>query len=265
MKSIHIYNRFQVSYLTIGDGKNIVIAFPGIALDASSYESVIQTFKKTHQFYILDLFYAGESKINGNHPTQITPTEWNELLKDFIASKKIDTFSLWGFSIGARIAMISYSNFENQIQQLVLLAPDGIVVNKWYAFATRTFIGHGLFKRACHSKSVRKMLIFMARKLSDQRAFLRIESFLIEPESLRKIYLQWMTYRDIQPKQPEFEALATFDNMLVLLATKDEFIKGLDENKVKKKLPTAQVINVNDSHLFLNSRTAKILKPEIKA
>ena len=50
-----------------------------------------------------------------------------------------------GFSLGGRIALSLYQAQPENVEKLILLAPDGLIVNFWYWFSTQTWIGNNIF------------------------------------------------------------------------------------------------------------------------
>ena len=54
-------------------------------------------------------------------------------------------YNLVGFSLGGRLALKLLQESPEHICKLVLLAPDGLKVNRWYWIATQTQLGNRLF------------------------------------------------------------------------------------------------------------------------
>src|SRR5207249_923794 len=59
---------------------------------------------------------------------------------------KVDKVSLLGYSMGGRVCLTIVQSIPATIDKAVLIAADGLEINLYYYFFTRTFIGSKIFK-----------------------------------------------------------------------------------------------------------------------
>ena len=64
----------------------------------------------------------------------------------FLDAQRIQRFSLIGFSLGGRFVLVTTESFADRLDQLILIAPDGITHSGWYRLATTTSAGRWLFR-----------------------------------------------------------------------------------------------------------------------
>ncbi|MEZ0538251.1 alpha/beta hydrolase [Fibrella arboris] len=135
----------MLTFIKYGSGPIVWLAFHGIGQDSRCFEPFAKPLASTHTIYSVDLPFHGESRLAG-WPSVITSTYWQSLLTEFMARHRIDRFSVVGFSIGGRFALITAQLFANRVGELVLLAPDGITQNPWFTLATSTKAGRALLR-----------------------------------------------------------------------------------------------------------------------
>ena len=131
----------NLHYQKIGNGKKILLSFHGMGQDFLCFQKFAQTFENQYTTYLFDLPYHGKSGgIDGNNYVEnevITKEIWKEYLEKFLQESQIQTFSIIAFSMGGRFALATVEAFAERIEELILLAPDGITEDPKYVLATR--------------------------------------------------------------------------------------------------------------------------------
>ncbi|WP_448518390.1 alpha/beta fold hydrolase [Rhodoflexus sp.] len=187
-------------YRTFGSGEKVLIAFHGFGQDSNFFAPLAQAFPQ-YTVYAIDLFFHGKS--HWPEPSQPLSFDlWRALFAELLATHQITRFDLMGFSMGGRIALVTYELFAAQIDCLWLLAPDGIKANAWYRIATRNRLLHGLFQYITAENAnifhysvrvleKRRLLHPMLAKLAQQQ--------MRTPELRKRVYHTWMLYRHLEP------------------------------------------------------------------
>ncbi len=77
-----------------------------------------------------------------------TPEMLLEILTQIEASLPIkkEKISLLGFSMGGRAALSLMPVIAQQMEKMLLIAPDGLKLNFWYWLATQNKLGNQFFK-----------------------------------------------------------------------------------------------------------------------
>ncbi len=133
------------------------------------------------------------------------------LLDAFLQSHRIRRFSLIGFSLGGRFALACVEHVADQLDQLILIAPDGITLNGWYRLATTSRLGRALFRYGFRHLSVLRWLGQVMVQIGVlNRSLLRFaELSLGAPEQRTMAYQNWTQFRLIHP---DLDAIAQILN-----------------------------------------------------
>jgi pimeloyl-ACP methyl ester carboxylesterase len=97
----------------------------------------------------INLFFHGNSFLNPI--IKLQPCDWKLYMDKLIKEEAINRFSIMGYSMGGRFALITLSLYGSQTDKLYLIAPDGLVEGNWYRFATRSRSQRKLFRLVLNS------------------------------------------------------------------------------------------------------------------
>jgi len=109
---------------------------------------------------------------------------------------------LMGYSMGGRVALQLLELVASRIGRLVLLAPDGLVVNPWYRLATRTGAGNRLFRRTMKHPGWLFFLLRTGHRLGLVNPSLyKFAAHYIDDDALRQLlYTRWTVMRGFRPR-----------------------------------------------------------------
>ncbi len=134
----------QLHYLKYGNGPHLLLAFHGYGDDARSFRVMAPLLEKQYTLISINLPHHGGSQWPDN------PVFGKEVLRTLVAGllqqSSRDKLSLIGYSIGGRVCLSIIELMPDQIEKVVLIAPDGLKLNLLYYFATRTMAGRSLFR-----------------------------------------------------------------------------------------------------------------------
>lgn len=138
------YKDNDIHILKMGSGKKLMIAVHGFGNEAGIFQPVAAAFSEEYTVVSIDVPGHGATKWNKRYFDK-------EDLMAVIQGIKIEfgttTFTLMGFSLGGRICQNVLVLQPDWIEQLILLAPDGLEKNFWYNAATRSPLGKIIFKK----------------------------------------------------------------------------------------------------------------------
>ena len=191
------YNHFNLHYKKIGSGPKIIIAFHGFGQNTSAYNCVVNQFNKYYTIYLAELFFHGKTvwkKKNLFLDKQI----WGDFFTLFLQKEKIESFSLIGFSIGAKLALASFETTPNQVKNLILIAPDGIKENFWYALAVNSTLGRFLLKSVLNNAPlfVKFLNPLQSLGLLNSHTYIFIKKQVLLPGNTDKIYKTWISFKN---------------------------------------------------------------------
>ena len=194
-----MFNGHLISYQKFGTGVSVLLAFHGFGQSGQVFAPLETWQSGRFTVFAIDLFFHGDSYYQDSR--LLTKSDWNRLLAAFLMEQQINRFSLAGFSLGGRFALAAVEVFADRIDQLILLAPDGITRSFWYQLATSSATGRGLFRYALQHLSLLNGLGHTLTRLGLlNRTVMRFaEISLGTTEQRELVYQSWTQFRLIQP------------------------------------------------------------------
>lgn len=197
----------RVAFRTFGSGPAVMLAFHGFGQDGSVYRPFQQTQTNPFTVYAIDLFLHGNSPFSGDQ--LLNTTHWQQLIGAFLLARGVDHFSLMGFSLGGRFALVTLEAFADRTDQLWLIAPDGITRSIWYRAATQTNAGRWLFRQVLRHLSLLNHVghALVRVGLLNRTAMRFAELSLATSQQRQLVYDVWTQFRAIRPHLPRLVEL----------------------------------------------------------
>ncbi|RYE20426.1 MAG: alpha/beta hydrolase, partial [Sphingobacteriaceae bacterium] len=156
MALLEIEGLGSVNYHEYGSGEKLLFAFPGYGMSGRQFSVLQKSLLQQYKIIAFDHFFQETSKLYTVKEASILAGMQPGFLKLYL-QKWLDQypgqrFSLLGYSIGANMALYLIQQFADQIDELILMAPDGLVVHKGLHFFRASFIGKKLYKKLTYSK-----------------------------------------------------------------------------------------------------------------
>jgi pimeloyl-ACP methyl ester carboxylesterase len=147
----------KVHYHEYGSGNKPMLAFHGYGMTGKQFHVLKNSILTKYHIYGVDHFFHGESQLE---------TAWTEkqilegMPREMVRAYLEEWFnvhgrqhvSLMAYSIGANLALILLEEFPELIDEIILMAPDGLSVYKGFEFLTHKPVGKFFFRRATKSK-----------------------------------------------------------------------------------------------------------------
>jgi pimeloyl-ACP methyl ester carboxylesterase len=175
-------------------------------------------------------------------------------------SKRDFRFSLLGFSLGGRIALHLIEAVPSHIARAVLIAPDGLRVNFWYAMGTQTRIGNRLFSYTMRKPDWFFSMINLACRVGlISKSILKFTHSYLDDENERLLlYERWTTLRKFKPTGPAVnKAIRKHDiRIRILFGSYDRIIvrkRGAFFNDSER----VKVSVIEAGHMLLRERYAR--------
>jgi len=138
----------RLHYLQMGAGSKVLLAFHGYGERASVFSVFESSLGNDYTILSFNLPHHG----NSDWPAGVALSEHhlNILVGEVLLRFGVPHISLMGYSIGGRVCMGILSCAADKIDKMLLLATDGLVINYYYYFFARTYLGRSLLKVALH-------------------------------------------------------------------------------------------------------------------
>ncbi|REE02193.1 alpha/beta hydrolase [Marinoscillum furvescens] len=188
--------RHCLHYQKSGSGSRTILFFHGFGQKHTLFEEWTCQLKDTHTCYNFDLYYHGRST-RANKP--LSKKEWKARLEVFFESEGIDQFEIVAFSLGGRFALATTMLFPERVQNLILIAPDGIWKTIWFRLATHPLI-NPLFRHIMLHPRRFHQLVEVAEDFSlASHSLIRFAQRELQVKSNRmRVFQSWTYFRPLQ-------------------------------------------------------------------
>jgi len=193
----------HIHYLSWGTGERILFAFHGYGESAESFAFLAEALGGDFTIIAMDMPFHGETdwKEGGLF---FDPRDLPALLEEIAAELpgRQQRWWLMGYSMGGRIALQLLDLVASRIERLVLLAPDGLVVNPWYWLATRTVVGNRLFRWTMKRPGWLFFLLRTGNRLGlVNPSLFKFAAHYIDDDTVRQLlYTRWTVMRGFRPR-----------------------------------------------------------------
>ncbi len=228
----------KVHYHEYGSGNKPMLAFHGYGMTGKQFHVLKNSILSQYHVYGFDHFFHGESALEGWTEEHILAGMPRTLVKNYLeewfkiyGKQKV---SLMAYSIGAKLALILLEEFPEWIDEIILMAPDGLSIYKGFDFLTNKPLGKYFFRNATKSKWMAPALLRNLRKLR------------IIDDNLYNI-----AYNEIDTEKKRLDVYYTLNLIRRLQPDTSKIIKLIEQHPVK-----CTIIFGKDDKLFPRS-TAK--------
>lgn len=197
---------------TWGNGPQLVLCIHGYGESAMHF-SFLQQLGSNYTIAAIDLPYHGDTI--WQERKKLLPSELLELIKGLLLQLRKHytalhhNIILLGYSLGGRIALSLYQHQPSLFSKLVLLAPDGLKLNRWYWLATQTFLGNRLFKFTMqHPGWFFNILRLLNKAGMVNTSIFKFVNFYIGDATVRSLlYQRWTVLSTFRPNLQKLQEL----------------------------------------------------------
>ncbi len=185
-------------YRQYGKGVKTLLCFHGYGQDHEVYRALEELYGNEYTIFSFDLFYHGQSFWH-NKTEPISIKDWEEMMRVFLVVEHVERFSLVGYSMGGRFALATLNGCPDRIDQLILLAPDGIKKRFLYWLMTSfSFTRKVLRFLVTNPKPYKRLvdLLLMFRMVN--KGVLKFSETQMQTRSMRRrVYYSWTMFRKL--------------------------------------------------------------------
>lgn len=262
-KTLESRSGWKVRYLTLGRGTRTWIAFHGFGqspLDLVQWAEPL--LAGGCRVFLIELPWHGKSS-GPDDDEALTPEEWAGLFGQLCRREQIHTLRLFGFSLGARLAMQTAWQMKGTVEQLVLCAPDGITNSLWFTLGTRTSLGRQIYARFTENPKP----LFQLTRLLHVLGFLNrslkrfVEKEMSNPGRRKLAYRSWQSMRLLPPSPEDIAKVSNQWQVPVILffGRHDRIIPIRRGRPLFRRLRHCQVHLLNSGHNALPIMAGKLL------
>jgi pimeloyl-ACP methyl ester carboxylesterase len=228
----------------MGNGPKALLAFHGYGQEGHYYDTMARTLQPDYTVFSIDLFFHGQSTLSkADQP--LTKKKLQEFVQELLEKEKIQRFSVMAFSMGGKFALTVLEKFHNQMEELYLIAPDGIKTHLLYSIATYPGWLQGMFKRiVLRPTRFFKTLNWLERKQWVNSGLVKFAHWQMDsPQKRLRVYRSWTGFSNLVFDTRKIVRLLNQSNIEVTI-----FLGKYD-----------QIISQNRLQVFLNALKRKNL------
>ena len=169
-----------------------------------------------------------------------------------------------GYSLGGRISFKIAELLPSRIEEMLLFAPDGLIVNRWYALLSHYAFGRAIFRYFIkHEKGFYTTLGFLNRTgVISNKLKQFVENETRNKELQWKVYNVWSFLRKTDPnlKKLSKELKEHKIPVRVFIGKHDKIIPYQNTRRLSALYPDLKVFTVDSGHALLSSRVLKELE-----
>jgi pimeloyl-ACP methyl ester carboxylesterase len=261
------YKKAVLHYSITGTAADTILLFHGFGQSKDVFHELTEVLSKKYTVYNFDLFFHGKSRWN-NGEQPLEKVFWKELMARFLNTHQLKSFGLLGFSLGSKFALATLEAFPSQTKEIILLAPDGIKTNFWYALATYPFPLRNFFKSMIMKPERFRGIVSLCQWLGlVDKGIIRFAASQMNTEEKRnQVYHSWVVFRHLQFNLSKIAAHinATDIQTTVVIGKFDKIITTVTVKKFVAKLKSHQFELLETSHNGLIATWAERQKVLIK-
>ena len=249
---------YDLEYNILGEGENLLLVFHGFGQNCN-ISNLMTSIYKDYTILSVSLFYHDVNcDYNDIDPMKpISVKRFVGLYESLIYSlfDDVSNVSVFGYSIGGRLASVFSQNTQLKINELFLIAPDGYQFSFFYWFVTYTWVGGFLYYQTMkHIYFFKELLSFFKKiKIIPNSMY----KFLIISIGLKRNRVLapkvWQVYKMLIIDRNKLKRKLSVDHsrLEVYLGVYDPVIRF---NTVKRKLKTLKpvVFDLKKGHSILS-------------
>ncbi len=173
-----------------------MLAFHGFGQESAHFNQYAEVLEREYTIYSFDIFFHGNSTWK-RRQEPLSKLIWKQMIQQFLNEHELNNFYLTGFSMGGKFALAIVEAFPDQVEKVILIAPDGIKTSFWYSLATYPGAFRNLFRYIVAKPKPFYTLVKIMKKarLVDKGVLKFAKSQMKTRQQRRKVYLSWVIFR----------------------------------------------------------------------
>jgi pimeloyl-ACP methyl ester carboxylesterase len=257
--ALHFRNN-SIHAFSAGAGGPLIICLHGFGDSSHSFDSLIPEHEDDYTLVALDL--PGHGATLWTEP-RFTKKDLGDVLELILEKFHRQKAYVLGNSLGARFALCAVETLPDQINKLILLAPDGLKDNFWYKLATASKLSNRIFHYLMtHPDILFKIIktgkIFGLFSPTVERFF----NYNMDTQEKRKeVYHIWTSMMEMNPHLGMVKSLLRNHQIpLVLIYGKYDRVSPVRIGRATfRDQPDCNLIVLDKGHHLLSRETAQLI------
>lgn len=251
----------QLHYLSSGNGSRLLLAFHGYGEDAGIFWQFEKYLSNNYTILSIDLPHHGKS--NGPETNKLSPQQLTGMVKELMKTHHVLKISLLGYSMGGRVCLSIITEMPEVIDTVTLIATDGLSVDTYYHFFTRTTIGKKIFRNMLiHPQPYFKVISWLRKVgLSDESRYKFVMHYLGTEAARKQLGLVWPAMSELIPDTRKLKQVLDQYKIPVhlFMGKYDRVMPPKLAEKFKGGLETVHLHIVEKGHRILGTDTVEAI------
>ena len=195
----------NIHYHEYGTGTKPMLAFHGYGMTGRQFEVLQKSILSQYRVYSFDHFFHGQTQLDNWPETQILSGMPKSLMRNYLEEwfnlHGRQRISLMGYSIGANLALVLLEDYADLVDEVILMAPDGLSVYKGFNFLMHQPVGKLLFKTVTKSKWLAPGVLKSLKKVKfiDDSLYKIAYNEMDTPQKRQDVYYTLNLIKQLQP------------------------------------------------------------------
>ncbi len=182
-----------------------MLAFHGYGMTGRQFEVLRRSVLPKYRVYSFDHFFHGQSQLEGWPEKQIVEGMPKALIRQYLEKwfeiHGRQRISLMGYSIGANVALVLLEHYADLVDEVLLMAPDGLFVYPGFNFLMHRAAGKFLFKTVTKSNWIAPGLLKGLKRVRviDESLYKIAHSEMDTPQKRQDVYYTLNLIKQLQP------------------------------------------------------------------
>jgi len=255
----------QFDYIRFGSGAKLLIAFPGYGDRMEQFLKIETALSHRYTVYVVELPGHGENDWSRN---QFYKSDFKQLISAIQEKENKATCSLMGHSFGGRVILSLLSGLGESIDEIYLLAPDGLDREYIKRATMLPLTVRKLLQRFLKNPGWYLGLVSGLNKLGllKDYSFRFVQLNFANERRRKRLFLSWNSIDDFTLNHREIKSLIRRYEIPIklILGKKDLVIPGDAWKKWAKDFTQVELHVIDTDHRMLGEELAIFLKTNKK-
>lgn len=220
-----------VHYHKYGTGTKPLLAFHGYGMTGKQFNVLERSILNDYKVYGFDHFFHGESRLENWTEQQILagmPKQMVRLyLEEWFKVYGRQRISLMAYSIGANFVLALLEDYAEWIDEVILMAPDGLAGYEGFKFLQHHTVGRMLFKNITKSNWIAPSVLKALKrvKVIDDSLYTIAYNEIDTPKKREDVFYTLNLIRFLQPDLKKVtEQINKYQIKCTLIFGKDDLL-----------------------------------------
>lgn len=241
----------------LGSGKKVLLAFHGFGQDGDAFRCLLD-YAPEFTIYSFDLPFHGITKIHDQN-SYLTDKDVQELVQLLLTKIGAEQFSIIAFSIGAKFAFSIIDVFAPNLEDIWLLAPEGIKNSFWYDLATGSKITRRVFKKTMKRPNViaGSVNLLKSMGLLSRSVAALVKKSINTAHKRDQVVNTWIFLKNLKWNSDRIAKFSLKNSIQIIIGEQDKIISRRNIEKQCSESENMNLLIVEGAHHNLICRFVK--------